>query len=70
MSLYITWFFNHSQSSILLPVGFHLAFNIVNTALFEVTTNFGAYILFVILEWIIAMLLVPRLEPASVSQED
>ena len=68
MTIYITWFFNHSQASILLPVAFHLAFNIVNTAIFEVTTNIQAYTLFVILEWIVAILLIPRLEASPDNQ--
>ena len=33
LTLYMTWFFNHSQQSLLLPVMFHLSFNIVNTVL-------------------------------------
>ena len=68
MTIYITWFFNHSRTSLLLPVAFHLSFNIINTAVFEVTTNIGAYTLFVIIEWIIAILLIPRLEPRPGTQ--
>jgi len=69
MTIYITWFFNHSRYSLLLPVAFHLSFNVINTAVFEVTTNIGAYTLFVVLEWIIAILLMPRLESAPVDRK-
>jgi membrane protease YdiL (CAAX protease family) len=58
---YITWFYNHSRSSLLLPVAFHLTFNIVNVAWLPVTTNINAFGLFVIFQWIIALLVSPRL---------
>jgi membrane protease YdiL (CAAX protease family) len=61
-TLYITWFFNHSRSSLLLPVAFHVAFNIVNVAWLPVTTNVRAFGLFIALEWIVALLVSPHLE--------
>ncbi len=57
----ITWFFNHSRSSLLLPVGFHLAFNIVNTILFPVTASTGAFAIFVALDWALTLYIFPRL---------
>jgi membrane protease YdiL (CAAX protease family) len=62
-TFYITWFFNHSRSSLLLPVAFHLSFNILNTALFPVTASLGAFALFIAIEWIVALLIVRKLEP-------
>ena len=61
-TFYITWFFNHSRSSLLLPVAFHVAFNIVNVAWLPVTTNIRAFGLFIVLQWIIAFLVLPHLE--------
>ena len=46
-TLYITWFFNRGRASRLLPVGFRVSFNIVNVALLPVTTNVGAFGIFV-----------------------
>lgn len=62
LTFYITWFFNHSQQSLLLPVMFHLTFNIVNTMLIPVTVNLDAFAIFIIFEWMIAILITPYLE--------
>lgn len=62
MTFYVTWFFNHSRASLLLPVACHLTFNIVNTALAPVTTNLGAFGILIALEWALALLVLPRLE--------
>lgn len=64
LTLYMTWFFNQSQQSILLPVMFHLTFNIVNTVLLPVTLSIGAFLIFGIFEWILALALLRQLEPA------
>jgi membrane protease YdiL (CAAX protease family) len=61
-TFYITWFFNHSRSSLLLPVAFHVAFNIVNVAWLPVTTNVRAFGLFIAAQWVIALLVLPHLE--------
>jgi membrane protease YdiL (CAAX protease family) len=63
MTFYITWFYNHGQSSLLLVAASHVAFNIVNVALFPVTTNLVAFGIFTAVCWIIALLVMPRLEP-------
>jgi uncharacterized protein len=60
-SVYITWFFNNARFSILLPVGFHLAFNIVNTAPFPVTMDIGAFAILIVAEWALALLVLPHL---------
>jgi membrane protease YdiL (CAAX protease family) len=65
LTLYMTWFFNHSQQSLLLPVAFHLSFNIVNTVLLPVTLSIGAFLIFGIFEWILALALLRQLEPAA-----
>lgn len=65
MSFFITWVFNHSRSSLLLPVLFHVTFNIINTALLPVTINIQAFVLFIVLEWIVVLLVIRRLEPAQ-----
>jgi membrane protease YdiL (CAAX protease family) len=67
LTLYMTWFFNHSQQSLLLPVMFHLSFNIVNTILLPVTMSIGAFLIFGIFEWILVLALLRQLEPASVN---
>ena len=63
MTFYITWFFNHTKSSLFMPVLFHVTFNIVNTALLPVTTNIQAFGLFIAIEWIVTALIIRRLEP-------
>jgi membrane protease YdiL (CAAX protease family) len=68
LTLYMTWFFNHSQQSILLPVMFHLSFNIVNAVLLPVTLSIGAFLIFGIFEWILVLALLRQMEPASVNR--
>ncbi len=63
LTLYLTWIFNHTQSSLLMAVALHVTFNIVNTALLPVTLNIGAFSLFIIFQWILALFLIRRLEP-------
>lgn len=62
MTVYITWFFNHSQASLLLPVAFHLSFNLVNVIWLPVTINVDAFALFIVMLWIVALWILPRLE--------
>jgi membrane protease YdiL (CAAX protease family) len=52
---YLTWIFNRTCSSLLLPVAFHLAFNILNVAIVPVTTTIGAYALFTVLQSLIVI---------------
>jgi membrane protease YdiL (CAAX protease family) len=65
LTFYITWFFNHSRFSLLLVVVFHLCFNIVNTALFPVTANLGAFGLFIAINWVFTLLILRHLEPPN-----
>jgi membrane protease YdiL (CAAX protease family) len=64
LTFYITWFYNHGRSSLLLVAASHVAFNIVNVALFPVTTNLAAFGAFIALSGVVALLVMPRLEPA------
>jgi membrane protease YdiL (CAAX protease family) len=66
LTFYITWFFNHGSSSILLPVAFHVSFNIINTVLFPVTIHIGAFGIFVALEWVMAFVILPFLGTETV----
>jgi uncharacterized protein len=61
-SLYIAWFFNHTRFSILVPVGFHIGFNVVNTLLFQVTMSVEAFLILIALEWIVGLLVLRHLE--------
>jgi membrane protease YdiL (CAAX protease family) len=61
-TFFITWVFNHSQYSLLLPVVFHLVFNIINTALLPVTLNLAAFAILIVLGWILALVVMPHLE--------
>lgn len=65
ITFYITWFHNHSHFSLLLPVVFHLTFNVVNTALLPVTIYPQAYKLFIVFIWVVAVLIVRHLEPGN-----
>jgi membrane protease YdiL (CAAX protease family) len=62
LTFYSTWFFNHARFSILLPVAFHLIFNIVNTALLPVTIVIGAFWILIVFEWAISLPLLNHLE--------
>jgi membrane protease YdiL (CAAX protease family) len=61
-TVYITWFFNHSRFSILLPVAFHVAFNVANVAWLPVTGVIGPFVLLIAAEWVLAALVVRGLD--------
>ena len=63
LTFYITWFFNHSRQSLLLPIMLHLIFNIVNTILLPVTLNINAFLIFGLLGWLFTLLIFQHLEP-------
>ncbi len=65
LTVYITWIFNHTRSSLLMPVVLHVTFNIVNTLLLPVTLSMTAFGVFIILEWIVGLLVVRKLTPVS-----
>jgi membrane protease YdiL (CAAX protease family) len=62
-SVYITWFYNHGRGSLLLPVAYHLGFNLVNVLWLPVTSNASAFAWLIAAEWVLALLLLPRLAP-------
>ena len=62
-TIFITWFFNHGRSSLLLAVVFHVVFNIVNAALFPVTSSIGAFGVVIVLEWMAFLLIFRHLRP-------
>jgi membrane protease YdiL (CAAX protease family) len=68
-TFFITWVFNHSKYSLLLPVVFHLVFNIVNTALLPVTLSLPAFGILIAFAWLSAILTVKRLELPSTGGE-
>jgi hypothetical protein len=61
LTIFTTWFFNHARSSILLAVVFHVTFNLVNAAWLPVGVNPVAFLVFVVMEWVLALLLSTRL---------
>jgi membrane protease YdiL (CAAX protease family) len=67
MTFFITWFFNHTRSSLLLPIAFHLTFNIVNVVWLPVTLNIGAFALLVAAEWLLGLAVIPHLGEPHVS---
>jgi uncharacterized protein len=60
-SFFITWFFNHSKGSILLPVFFHVVFNVVNVAIFPVTGVVGAFGIFIVMQFALVIMITPSL---------
>jgi membrane protease YdiL (CAAX protease family) len=60
-TIYITWIFNHSRFSILLPVALHVAFNAVNVAWLPVTGVIVPFALLIAGEWVLAALVFRRL---------
>lgn len=65
MTPYITWLYNKGRSSLLLPVAYHISFNLVNVALLPVTPNVGAFAIFIATQWVVALLVVRRMLPAK-----
>jgi membrane protease YdiL (CAAX protease family) len=60
-TFFITWIFNNTKGSLLLPVAFHLAFNIVNVAIFPVTNSVGAFGVFIVLQFVVMLMTIPSL---------
>ena len=69
-TFFITWFFNNTNSSMLLPAVFHVAFNIVNVAIFPVTGSIGAFGLFIIMQFIVMLLVMPSLRKGGIYSND
>ena len=60
-AIYITWFFNHTRYSILLPVAFHVVFNAVNVGWLPVTGVVVPFAILIASEWVLAALVVRHL---------
>ncbi len=63
LTLQITWFFNRTAGSVLLPVAFHVVFNAINVALLPVTSDLLGFVVLTALEWVVALALLSRLGP-------
>jgi membrane protease YdiL (CAAX protease family) len=61
ITIQITWLYNRTRSSVLVPVVFHVVFNVVNVALLPVTSSVPAFALLTIFEWALALTLIGRL---------
>lgn len=62
---YITWFYNHGKFSLVLPVAFHVSFNIVNVAWLPVTASISAFAFLVGIDCLVAVLIARHLEPSG-----
>jgi hypothetical protein len=51
-------------------VAFHVTFNIVNGLIFPLTSNATAYGILIVLEWIIALLLIPVLRSERITSRE
>jgi len=60
-TFYITWVFINSKGSLLLPVVLHLVFNIVNVAIFPVTSTTDSFAIFVGLQLILMLAIILKL---------
>lgn len=65
-AFYLTWIYNNTRFSLLLVVMFHVTFNSVNVAFLPVTTSVGAFGIVIAINWVIAIIVSRRLEPASI----
>jgi membrane protease YdiL (CAAX protease family) len=68
-TFYITWFFINSKQSLLLPVIFHVVFNIVNVAIFPVTNTTGSFAVFVGMQLVLTVVIIFRLRKNYDSKE-
>lgn len=60
LTFQLTWLVNLGRGSVLVAVGFHVVFNLVNVTILPVTASVGAFSLLTILECLVAFLLVAR----------
>ena len=60
-TFFITWFFNRTSGSLLLPVIFHVVFNVVNVAIFPVTGSVTAFGIFIVMQFAVMLIIVPAL---------
>ena len=64
-TFFITWIFNKTNGSMLLPVVFHVVFNVVNVAIFPVTGSAGAFAVFITMQFIVMLMIIPSLRKSN-----
>lgn len=64
-TFFITWVFNNTKGSLLLPVVFHVVFNIVNVAIFPITESVGAFGIFIALQFTAMFAITPALRKSN-----
>jgi uncharacterized protein len=64
-TFFITWFFNNTNGSMLLPTVFHVVFNVVNVAIFPVTGSIGAFGIFIVMQFTVMLGVIPSLRKGS-----
>jgi membrane protease YdiL (CAAX protease family) len=58
LTVYMTWLFNHTRSSLLIASIFHYTFNIVNVVFLPVTSTPGSYLFFIALQGFVVSLVI------------
>jgi membrane protease YdiL (CAAX protease family) len=70
-TFYITWVFINSKGSLLLPVVLHLVFNIINVAIFQVTSTTNSFAMFVGLQLVLMLVIILKLRKENgIKHED
>ncbi len=62
-SLVVSWFFNHSRQSFILPFGSHLVFNLVYLFVLPIDMSMRALLIFIVVNWIVALAVIRHLAP-------
>jgi uncharacterized protein len=60
ITIYITWLMNNTGNSLLMVILFHWTLNVVSVGYLPITTLVPAYIMFIIIAWVIALGLLGR----------
>ncbi len=60
-TFFVTWIFNNTKGSLLLPTVFHVVFNVVNVAVFPVTGSVGAFGIFIVMQFVVMLAIIPAL---------
>jgi membrane protease YdiL (CAAX protease family) len=55
ITIYITWIMNNTGNSLLMVILFHWTLNVVSVGYLPITTLVPAYILFIVIAWVIAL---------------
>jgi membrane protease YdiL (CAAX protease family) len=57
LTIQLTWIFNRTRSSLLVPVAFHVVFNTLNVGLLPLTSSISAFAVLTAVECGIALLM-------------